>query len=435
MAKRLAIAKRLLADDGIILLSIGDDSQAELKLLCNEIFGEKNFIEEYIWESTFKPDNSSPILRRNAEFILCFAKDKTNIKGFKGILAQTTGMASLTKAKETLKTIEFPANSVYTTLPDGVYEKGLKGGESELDWELIENAEARNGVFITPVVLRGHSYWATQKKITTELANGTQIWIKSENFIPYYKKAKDAYVRPTKILPRDLVRDYGAANAAMKKVFLSRPFTNPKPTSLLRFILEFTDNKNALILDFFAGSGTTAQAVEELNEQDGGHRNWILITNNEDVDADDGNPDTGICRDITKPRIDTVITGIRPDGSKYSDGTNSGYQYFQYDFIPRYESREANQRAFFTPTKNIDAIVRIKYGVVMKDLDRERMAMTYESDSKQLIVFLQDIDEELMDEFFDSTREHIILSNDPIEFDGVQSDSIHSLIPSYEFFL
>ena len=435
MSKRLEIAKRLLSDDGVMFLSIGDDSQAELKLLCNEIFGEKNFIEEYIWESTFKPDNSSPILRRNAEFILCFAKDKANIKGFKGILAQTSGMPSLTKAKETVKTISFPANSVHTTLPDGIYSKGVKGNGDPLDWELVEDAEARDGIFITPVIVRGHSYWATQKKILNELADGTEIWIKSNNFIPYYKKAKDAYVRPTKILPRDLVRDYGEANAAMKKIFLSRPFTNPKPTPLLRFLLEFTDKKDAKVLDFFAGSGTTAQAIEELNKTDGGHRQWVLITNNEDQDEDDGDPETGICRDITKPRIDTVITGIRPDGSQYGEGTDSGYQYFQYDFMPRYESREANQRAFFTPTKNVDAIVRMTYGVILKELDRDRMAMTYESDMKQLIVFIKNVDENLMNEFFDDEHEHIVLANDIVDVDGVESKTIHSLVPSYEFFL
>ena len=435
MSKRLEIAKRLLSDDGVMFLSIGDDSQAELKLLCNEIFGEKNFIEEYIWESTFKPDNSSPILRRNAEFILCFAKDKANIKGFKGILAQTSGMPSLTKAKETVKTISFHANSVHTTLPDGIYSKGVKGNGDPLDWELVEDAEARDGIFITPVIVRGHSYWATQKKILNELADGTEIWIKSNNFIPYYKKAKDAYVRPTKILPRDLVRDYGEANAAMKKIFLSRPFTNPKPTPLLRFLLEFTDKKDAKVLDFFAGSGTTAQAIEELNKTDGGHRQWVLITNNEDQDEDDGDPETGICRDITKPRIDTVITGIRPDGSQYGEGTDSGYQYFQYDFMPRYESREANQRAFFTPTKNVDAIVRMTYGVILKELDRDRMAMTYESDMKQLIVFIKNVDENLMNEFFDDEHEHIVLANDIVDVDGVESKTIHSLVPSYEFFL
>ena len=80
MYPRLRLARNLLTDDGVIFISIDDNEQDNLKKICDEIFGENNFIENYFWESTFRPDNSSPINRKNAEFVLCYAKNKENVK-------------------------------------------------------------------------------------------------------------------------------------------------------------------------------------------------------------------------------------------------------------------------------------------------------------------------------------------------------------------
>ena len=323
MDKRLQIASELLTTDGIIFISIGDDEQCNLEQLCNKIFGESNKIENYIWESTFRPDNSSSILRRNAEFILCYAKNKSKIKSFKGVVSKSEGMPSLTKGKEKIKTITFPANTVHTLLPDGRYTKGLKDNGKELKWELVNDVEVRNGYIVNDVSLRGHSYWATDKKIQDELALGTEIWIKSESFVPYYKKTKESIVRPNKILNQDKVNDYIYSNAELENILGKSEFNNPKPTTLISFLADFTDNPSSTILDFFAGSGTTGHAVLKLNAEDGGHRKFILCTNNEN----------SICREITYERLKTVITGKRRDGSVYSEGLNGSLKYFKTDFI------------------------------------------------------------------------------------------------------
>ena len=248
-----------------------------MKFICDEIFGPQNFVETYFWESTFRPDNSSPIFRRNAEYILCYAKQKSNIKYFKGVKSKSEGMPSLTKAKEKWKQIKFPANVVKTFLPNGTYCKGFKDNVKNPKWELVNDVEVKDGVIITEVILNGHSYWATQEKIISELQQGTEIWIKSESFVPYYKKSKESVGRPTKLLDREIVKDYLYANAELEKIFGKKNFNNPKPTTLISFLCDFLDDKNSIVLDSFAGSGTTAHAVLNLNKADGGNRKFILV--------------------------------------------------------------------------------------------------------------------------------------------------------------
>lgn len=324
MEKRLTIAKNLMRPNGLIFISIGDDEQSNLEQLCNNVFNEANKIENYIWESTFRPDNSSPILRRNAEFILCYARNKNLIKSFKGVVSKSEGMPSLTKGKETIKTITFPANSVHTTLPNGKYKKGIKDNGKDLKWELMNDVVVKDGFFTTQVILKGHSYWATEKKIRSELNIGTEIWIKSESFVPYYKKTKESVVRPNKILNQDMVNDYIFSNAELSDIIGKQEFNNPKPSTLISFLTDFTEKKDGVILDFFAGSGTTGHAIMKLNADDKGNRKFILCTNNEN----------NICRNVTYQRLKTVITGKRKDNSKYSDGLPGSLKYFRIDYVP-----------------------------------------------------------------------------------------------------
>lgn len=328
MAKRLKIAKTLLSKSGLLFISIGDHEMSQLVNLCKEIFLEPNYIETYIWVSTNRPDNSSPILRRNAEFVLCVARDAKAIKEFRGVVSATSGMPSLTKAKEKIKIISFPAKSVRTSLPDGTYYAGLKENGRNPQWELIEDVIAENGLFITPVILKGHSYWATDKKIKEELAAGTEIWIKSESFVPYYLKTKESVNRPTKILPGEIVKDGLFANTELNAgIFHEKVFNNPKPSPLVQFLINFVPAKT--ILDFFAGSGTTLHAVMSLNEEDGGKRTCILCTNNEN----------GICENVTYERNKRVIEGYtKPNGEEVAGLADNNLRYYRTEFLPRERS-------------------------------------------------------------------------------------------------
>ena len=327
---RLILAKQLLTDEGIIFCSIDDKNQAYVKCLFDEIFGEKNFIQCYNWECNFKPDNSSSLIRPNAEYVLCFAKNKTKNLYFKKYNSKTTGMPSLSKNKETIKKLEFPQNTVFTTLPDGHYESGKYENNG---WELLEPIDIHNGKIITQLKIKGPSYWATKEKIQTELENGTQIWIKSKKFIPYYKKTESGMTVPTTILPREFINDYSTANKELKSIMNNYVFDNPKPISLIKFLISCIDKQNATVLDFFAGSGTTGQAVLELNKEDGGNRRFILCTNNEDKDG-------YIATNVTSKRLKRVMTG------KCYDGTDN------FDWIKKNKSYGGNLDVFEIKTVN-----------------------------------------------------------------------------------
>lgn len=354
IARRLRVAKQLLSPKGVIFISIGDDEVGNLKLLADSIFLEKNFIEMYLWESTFRPDNSSPILRRNAEFVLCYANNKSNIASFKGVVSKTEGMPSLTKGKESVKTISFPKYSVHTLLPDGIYRKGVKDNGQELPWELVEDAEVKGGIFVTDVVLRGHSYWSTQKKILNEISAGTEIWIKSEHFVPYYKKAKASVNRPTKILDPEIVNDYLFANAEVSGLIEKGAFNNPKPSTLIKFLADFTDNPDANVLDFFAGSGTTLHAIMKMNAEDGGHRNCILVTNNEN----------NICEEITYTRCKKVIGGyVNGKGANVEGLSKNNLRYYKTDFVGR-ERTTQNMRTLMSASTELLCIKNDLYDEV-----------------------------------------------------------------------
>ena len=128
---------------------------------------------------------------------------------------------------------------------------------------------------------------------------------------------------------------------------------------MIKEILIRVSDKNDVILDFFAGSGTTAQAVLELNKDDDGHRNFILCTNNE----------SNICTDITYPRVKTVITGLRPDGSKYSAGIRANLKYYRTDFVSKNEEYLSD-----TLLEHIAEMIQLEHGI---KLDGQNYIMIY----------------------------------------------------------
>ena len=137
---------------------------------------------------------------------------------------------------------------------------------------------------------------------------------------------------------------------------------NPKPVRLINRVLQIASQPNSIILDFFAGSGTTAQAVLELNKADKGNRRFILCTNNEN----------GICENVTYPRIKTVITGKREDGSKYSDGIPANLKYYRTDFVSKDEEYLSDALL-----EHISEMVQLEHGV---KIDGSRYLMILDDD-------------------------------------------------------
>ena len=373
MEKRLVLARELLADNGIVFISIGDDEFSNLKLLCEKVFGEKNYIETYIWNSIARPDNSSKIYRRNAEFVLCCCKNIDKIKEFSGIPSSTTGMPSLTKTKETIKTISFPAGVVKTTLQDGMYCAGLKDNGKYPKWELVKNVRVKDSVIIDELILKGHSYWSTQNKIKTELESGTEIWIKSESFVPYYKKKKDAENRPTKILPPEFVKEGIYANTELNSnIFHSKVFSNPKPSTLISFLINFTQNHSAIVLDFFAGSGTTLHSVLSTNDEDGisGKRQCILVQAPETTfelaegakkpkKGSEGAFNSGFetVSEITYERAKRIISGYIDGQNESVSGFGNSLKYYRTAFVGKNQPKSATDDDKLTLAKKAGCLL------------------------------------------------------------------------------
>ena len=225
---RLKLARNLLSDDGVIFISIGEQEVFTLKTICNEIFSESNYIETYIWESTFRPDNSSTLMRRNGEYIICIAKSKEYIKRFVGITKEKEGLPSLTKSNMKESILRFPPNTVKTLLQDGIYHKGTRKS-----YELLNDVIVKNGIILNEFSLKGHMIWG-QTNLINEINNGTEIIIKSEDFVPYTKKAGDSIMAPTKIIPREIVGDILSANAEMNELFEKKSILIPKTCFIIK---------------------------------------------------------------------------------------------------------------------------------------------------------------------------------------------------------
>jgi adenine-specific DNA-methyltransferase len=328
MHKRLEIAKLLLSDTGVIFISIDDNEQAQLKLLCDEIFKEENGIETYFWESTFRPDNSSKILRKNAEFVLCYAKSKSNIKEFKGIEYERTGLPSLTKATMPIGELLFDKKDVDFQIKNGLYKAGVLG-----EYELLDDVEIKDKVALSNFRLRGRMIWG-QDYLRSETERGTRIIIKTKGFVPYSKKPEEGLLRPPKIIPHEIVGDVLSANAELDLIFGKRPFRYPKPATLISYLINFLDIKDCTVLDFFAGSGTTLHALMHLNSFDRGNRKCILITNNEN----------NICEEVTYERNSRLIQGFATDkGVKIAGLIQNNLRYYKSEFVGR-ETSLKNKR-------------------------------------------------------------------------------------------
>ncbi len=310
MYPRLILARNLLRDDGIIFVSIDDNEIANLKLLMDEIFSSENYIEIFCWAKSETPANLSKKSKKVIEYILCYQKQR-NAEKFKGIRKKVISSNGLLNQSNKINTLIFPANIVRTNIPDQKIKKGIYGTDSYYI-ELLENTAVKKGLFILPVSLKAKFKW-TQPKLDMEISKGTIINIPTLRFSPSYERLEyDAEVPPNLINSKVGVATNETAGTELEAMFGAKVFDFPKPPSLLKYLIGFSDDREGIVLDFFAGSGSTAQAVLELNAKDNGNRKFICIQ------LDEQTPAKSIARkhgfetisQITKRRIEMVIKKI-----------------------------------------------------------------------------------------------------------------------------
>lgn len=274
MYPRLKIARDLLKDDGVIFISIDDNEVANLKKLCDEIFGELNFVGQWNWYKSATPPNLSYKIKKNIEYILCYEKNKDSIK-YHGIKKVSPSNDPFTKPQNSYKELKFPKGTINTILNDGVYNKGVYGTK-KFPNELLDDLVVKNGLNANAVRFKNKFIW-TQDTLNDNLKEGLRVDL-SKQLVLSYKKLNYAPECPPNLIDQSVNVDTTEnAGKMLTDLFDSKVFDYPKPTSLLNYLAKFKNDENAIILDFFSGSATTAHSVIQLNSIDGGHRKFILV--------------------------------------------------------------------------------------------------------------------------------------------------------------
>ncbi len=314
MYPRLKLLHRLLATKGAIFISIDDNEFANLRLICDEIFGSRNFIEYFSWNKTETPANLSYKSKKALEYVICYQKEKDDTK-FKGVKKSSKSSNGLMNQTNLAKEIIFPPNIIDTTLSDGIYEAKMYGTQ-KYSIQLNEDTEVKNGVFIKPVRLFGKFKWS-QDKLDEEIKSGTKISIRTIAFSPSYERVEYDPEVPWNIIDKRVgVGTNENASADLLNIFTSKVFDYPKPPSLIEYLINFLCDKDDIILDSFAGSGTTSHAVLNLNQKDSGNRKFILV---EMMDY---------ANSLTAERVKRVIDGYG-EGKNAIEGTGGDFTYYE----------------------------------------------------------------------------------------------------------
>ena len=339
MSKRLRIAKRLLSDKGVIFISIDDNEQAQLKLLCDEVFGEKNFIgciPRLTSPQRFAQEKNINI---SHDSLLIYSQNN-NVSLNKIILDNKNG--------KTLK--EDKIGHYYKGDTKALIAPISQGYSENCDYDF----EYKGKIYkpINKDGIRNRWFW-TKKRMEAAAKLGILRETKSGLRMQIYQDVKFDENTNTLITKEIGVRfcsldlldnKYSNPNGvADLSVFGDIKFNNPKPISLIRTICELYPAKNSTILDFFAGSGTTLHAAMQLNAEDGGHRKCILVTNNEN----------NICEEVTYERNKRVIQGYTtPKGEEVPGLTGNTLRYYRTDFISRDRSPR-NMRALVAASTDL----------------------------------------------------------------------------------
>lgn len=385
MEPRLKLAKNLLAEDGVIFISIGDFEQSDLKLLCDEEFGYENFLGCLVRKTQNGINNKAVYFSPSKDFILVYGKNEST-GGF--YLDEKIDR----KKYKYIEDEDEEYRGVVYAIGESIYKTGLIGERPNSVFEI----ECPDGEVVMPPSGK-HFKWSEKRfcKEYDPVKGICRVVFKKTTRSPLVKKDgspatwniyEKNYLLDDNDFKRkvqsDLVMDSLYTNTQGTKEIgdIGLDFDYPKPVSVIKYLLKITQLRNATVLDFFAGSGTTGQAVLELNKEDDGHRQFILCTNN----GDKGTNSVKIAEDITYPRMKTVITGARQDGSKYSDGIPANLRYYKINHREKKPSIDANRQDMAT---YMEDIIQVKENAFEQIEANEDLALYKNSERFVGIVF------------------------------------------------
>jgi adenine-specific DNA-methyltransferase len=388
MDKRLILAKELLSDDGLIFISIDDNEQNKLNILCEQIFKEDNFIANFIWKKKNGGGNNSKICAIEHEYILCYAKNKNKVGKFN----------------------------------EGFSEEYLKryseeDSISKYYWDTFRRNSVNNFYDIEcpdGKMLNG-SWLRDEKTFKEQIGNEIKVEKNKKNEWNVYFKQR---LSSTK-LARSIITGYPTQDGTkdFSTLKINKKFDYPKPVDLIYYLLKISTKQNSIVLDFFAGSGTMAQALVTLNKNESKNLKFIVCTNNEN----------NICEDITYSRLDRLN-----NPSKFNldiEKLEYGLEYLQIKHISDLDLENADDIGNF---ENVKQINNIKFGATKTIQENDYLYIT---DTYSVFKKANKNKQKEYCEFFEhSIKEHItnlvFVSSDRTEYDyfrKVISDYISTL--------
>ena len=348
MYPRLLTARELLSDDGVIFISIDDNEVSQLKLLCDEVFGEENFVEFFSWTKTSTPPALSNKVRKTNEYILCYEKNKNSYKYFGEEV--DGGDQPLLNNGNKEGCLNIPKEKIRFNLEDGIYQAGTYHRI-----KLLETIEIKDNVSNKDLLIEGKFKWQ-QSFLDSEIEKGTTFIIKSNKFSVRFQRFEDeSYKAPTnyfkdKIISPILDKENKnidtneTASSQLEELFGIKIFDFSKPISLIKYLINMVSktDPNPLILDFFSGSATTAHAVMQLNAEDGGNRKFIMVQIPEEIDPKKSKAAYDFCVNeleqepvittIGKERIKRAASKIKQENE--SNTIDLGFKLFKIKKIP-----------------------------------------------------------------------------------------------------
>lgn len=416
MERRLTLAKKLLKPTGVIIVAIGDEEHHRLRMLMDDIFGDNNFISDVVWQGGRK--NDSRYVSNGSDYMLVYARNEQSLRNSDVTWREKkSGLAEVhAKAAECFHQAD--GDAVKAT---AAYRLWLKNNGLQVDEGIsrFKNIEALTGrlynddvplswpgsggprydvlhpITKKPVTVPSAGWrYASPSRMQELIDAGEIAFGPDEKKVPRRKSYLDSV--ESQVTSSVFSTNRLASSQHLQKVLGDRRFPFPKDHNVLMRWIGLTAPKDAVVLDFFGGSGTTAESVIRLNAEDQGTRQCILVTNNE-LSAKDhaalrkaghapGSAEyeaNGVFHHVTKPRIETVVTGVRQDGSTYSEGLPANVEFLDLAYLE--ESRVHAALEY----ENLAPLFWLKSGAVGSILQRTEDTQDFEwnEESSMAVLF------------------------------------------------
>lgn len=416
MDKRLRIAQNLLSDNGSIFISIDENELYQLKLLMDQIFGSKNFVGQWAWYKSATPPALSKKIKRNVEYILCYEKRIDSSLKYVGIQKSSGSNDPITKPQNTIKDLTFPANVFQYKGKNCIIKAGVYGTEKYPN-ELLNDLVIENGTNSNEVTFRNRFIW-TQEKLVEEINNHTSFALSNKLVISYKKSEYSPEVPPSLINDEVNVTTTEEAGKQLESIMGAKVFDYPKPVSLIKYILSF--RKASTILDFFAGSGTTMQAVMEMNQEDNGNRQCLLVQYPEPTfEIKDGSEiakkeskvahDEGyrFISDITRERNRRIIRGYKDKKGLQVPPLGNSLKYYRTSFVGSNASSQATDEDKTILAQKAGCLLALAENTLyeQKTTDNYQIFKDKDKDVWTAVYFKEDVRPKFFNEFVDSIKE------------------------------